>query len=126
MPTKVVRKESTEPRMQQTPTILTRRNQQMLNQKLKSVDSTMSFLDVDALQQQESEWIKIGVDTGAGKTAWPQSVTYGKTMLTALSAPQLESLSKVASECKLWVETIEIDAMPLSWSSGGSRPGPNL
>ena len=32
--------ESTEPRMQQTPTILTRRNQQMLNQKLKSVDST--------------------------------------------------------------------------------------
>ena len=29
----------------------------------------MSFLDVDALQQQESEWIKIGVDTGAGKTA---------------------------------------------------------
>ena len=24
-----------------------------------------------------SEWIKIGVDTGAGKTAWPQSITYG-------------------------------------------------
>ena len=38
----------------------------------------MIFLDVDALQQRESEWIKIGVDTGAGKTAWPQSVTYGK------------------------------------------------
>ena len=37
---KVVRKESTEPRMQQTPTILTRPNQQMLNQKLKPVDST--------------------------------------------------------------------------------------
>ena len=37
----------------------------------------MSFLDVDALQQQESEWIKTAVDTGAGKTAWPQSVTYG-------------------------------------------------
>ena len=31
----------------------------------------MSFLDVDALQHQASEWIKIGVDTGAGKTAWP-------------------------------------------------------
>ena len=31
----------------------------------------MSFLDVDALQQQTSGWIKIGVDTGAGKTAWP-------------------------------------------------------
>ena len=39
-PTKVVRKESTNPRMQRVLTILTRRNQQMLNQKLKSVDST--------------------------------------------------------------------------------------
>ena len=29
---------------------------------------------------QESEWIKIGVDTGAGKTAWPQSITYGTTI----------------------------------------------
>ena len=43
----------------------------------------MSYLDVDALQQQESErmrgseWIKIGVETGAGKSAWPQSITYG-------------------------------------------------
>ena len=40
----------------------------------------MSFLDVDALQQHGSEWIKFGVDTGAGKTAWPQSVTYGKKL----------------------------------------------
>ena len=40
----------------------------------------MSFLDVDTLQQQGSEWIKIGVDTGAGKTAWPQSVKYGKKL----------------------------------------------
>ena len=46
----------------------------------------MSYLDVDALQQQESEWmrgsewIKLGVDTGAGKTAWPQSITYGTTI----------------------------------------------
>ena len=38
----------------------------------------MDYLDVDALHQQESEWIKIGVDTGAGKTAWLQSVPYGK------------------------------------------------
>ena len=38
------------------------------------------FLDVDSLQQQESEWIKIGVDTGAGKTAWPQNFTYGKKL----------------------------------------------
>ena len=28
-----------------------------------------------------SEWIKIGVHTGAGKTAWPQGSTYGKRIL---------------------------------------------
>ena len=45
---------------------------------------SMTYLDVDALQESEkmqgSEWIKIGVDTGAGKTAWPQSFTYGTTI----------------------------------------------
>ena len=40
----------------------------------------MSYLDVDALQQESekmrgSEWIKIG-----GKTAWPQSITYETTI----------------------------------------------
>ena len=40
----------------------------------------MGYLDVGTLQQQESEWIKVGVDTGAGKTAWPQSVTHGKKL----------------------------------------------
>ena len=30
---------------------------------------------------REFEWIKIGVDTVAGKTAWHQSVTCGKTIL---------------------------------------------
>ena len=45
----------------------------------------VSYLDVDALQQEPekmrgSEWIKIGVDTGAGKTAWLQSVTCGTTI----------------------------------------------
>ena len=57
----------------------------------------MSFHDVDALLQQESEWIKIGVDTG-GKTAWPQSVTYGRSflvVLTSLSTQRLESLSNL-------------------------------
>ena len=38
----------------------------------------MSYLDADAVEVRESEWIKIGVDTGAGKTAWPLSVTHGK------------------------------------------------
>ena len=40
----------------------------------------MSYFNVDAVEVRESEWIKIGVDTGAGKTAWPQSITYGKTI----------------------------------------------
>ena len=45
---------------------------------------SMTCLNVDALQESEkvrgSEWIKIGVDTGAGKTAWPQSITYGTSI----------------------------------------------
>ena len=32
------------------------------------------------LKRWESGWINIGVDTGAGKTAWPQNVTCGKTI----------------------------------------------
>ena len=44
----------------------------------------MTCLNVDALQESEkmrgSEWIKIEVDTSAGKTAWPQSITYGTTI----------------------------------------------
>ena len=39
-PTKVVRRENTNPRMQRMRAVSTRRNRQMLNQKLKSVDST--------------------------------------------------------------------------------------
>ena len=38
-------------------------------------DFEMDYLDVDTVEVQGSEWIKIGVDTGAGKTACPQSVT---------------------------------------------------
>ena len=45
---------------------------------------SITYLNVDALQESEkvrgSEWIKIGVDTGAGKTEWPQSITYGTTI----------------------------------------------
>ena len=45
---------------------------------------SMTCLNVDALQESEkmrgSEWIKIGIDTSAGKTAWPQSITYGTTI----------------------------------------------
>ena len=41
----------------------------------------MFYLDAHAVEVRGSEWVKIGVDTGAGKTAWPQSITYGKTIL---------------------------------------------
>ena len=81
---KVVRKENTNPRMQML-TILTR-EPSIADTEVEIDEFTMSYLDVDALQQQESErmrgseWIKIGVDTGAGKTAWPQSITNGKTI----------------------------------------------
>ena len=44
----------------------------------------MTYLNVDDFQESEkmqgSEWIKIGVDTGAGKTAGPLSITYGTTI----------------------------------------------
>ena len=52
--------------------------------EVEIVEFNMTYLNVDALQESEkvrgSEWIKIGVDTGAGKTAWPQSITYGTTI----------------------------------------------
>ena len=73
---------------------------------------SMTYLNVGALQESEkmrgSEWIKIGVDTGARKTAWPQSITYGTKIpgdSDPLSTQRLENLSKVANECKLRVAT---------------------
>ena len=53
--------------------------------EVKIDEFSMTCLNVDALQQESekvpgSEWIKIGVDTVAGKTAWPQSITYGTTI----------------------------------------------
>ena len=38
----------------------------------------MNYFDAHAVEMQELYWTKIGVDTGARKTAWLQSVTYGK------------------------------------------------
>ena len=40
----------------------------------------MFYFDGHAVEVRGSEWFKIGVDTVAGKTAWPQSITYGKTI----------------------------------------------
>ena len=65
----------------------------------------IGYLDVDTVEVQGSEWIKIGVDTGAGRTAWLQSVTYGKKLpghvdLTFRTAPG----ELVKSGEKLYVE----------------------
>ena len=53
----------------------------------------MNYFDADAFEMQEPDRIKIGVDTDAGKTAWPHRVPYGKTIpgnsVTLLSAQQL-------------------------------------
>ena len=70
----------------------------------------MCYFDANAVEVRESEWIKIGVDTGAGKTAWPQSITYGTTIpgdrdLTLRTATG-ELVVKVAKECMLRVATI--------------------
>ena len=59
--------------------------QSIVEPEVEIDELNMSYLDVDALRQESenvrgSEWIKIGVDTGAGKTAWPQSITYGTTI----------------------------------------------
>ena len=48
-------------------------------------------------------WIKIRVDTGAGKTAWPPSITHGKTIP---GDSDLTFRTATASECMLWVATI--------------------
>ena len=51
-------------------TILTR-NHQFAEPEVEIDEFSMTYLNVDALQESEnvrgSEWIKIGVDTGAGK-----------------------------------------------------------
>ena len=62
----------------------------------------MSCFDADAVEVRESEWIKIGVDTGAGKTAWPQGVTNGKRIPGNVDVP----LSSLASDCMLKVATM--------------------
>ena len=58
---------------------------------------------------RESEGIKIGVDTGAGKTAWPQSITYG-TMIPGESDLVFRTatgeLVKSNNNCTLMVVTI--------------------
>ena len=42
--------------------------------------SISSILEFHTCHFPKNEWIKIGVDTGAGKTAGPQNITYGSTI----------------------------------------------
>ena len=65
----------------------------------------MFCLAAHAVEVRGSEWIKNRVDTSAGKTAWPQSVTYGKKLpghvgLTFSTA----TLEPVKSGERLYVE----------------------
>ena len=64
----------------------------------------MGYLDVDTVEVQGSEWIKIGVDTGPGKTAWPQSVTYGKKLPGHADLPHFPHSNWRA--CQVWRTTV--------------------
>ena len=77
-PTKVVRKGSTNPRMQRMLTILTRRNQQMLNQKLKSVTSRWVFSMLMHFNSKSLNGSRL--ESTQVQERWPQSVTYGKML----------------------------------------------
>ena len=69
----------------------------------------MSFLDVDALQQQESEGSRLESTEVQERQHGPRVSHTGRSflaMLTSLSAQQLWSLSSLASDCTLKVATI--------------------
>ena len=69
----------------------------------------MSYFNVDVVEVRESEWIKIGVDTGSGKTACARVPHTGSGFLVmriSLSAQPRENLSSRASDCTLKVMTI--------------------
>ena len=106
-PTKVVRRENTNPRMQML-TISTR-NHQKLNQKSKSVYSTcftsmLMLLKCKGLNGSRLESTQVQ----EGRHGLRVSRTRRRFLVTviSLSAPQLENLSKVASDCMSRVATI--------------------
>ena len=64
-----------------------------------------SYCNVNAVEVRESEWIKIGVDAGTGKTAWPQSATHGKWILGDVNLPLRSAIGGlVRSDERLCVE----------------------
>ena len=76
----------------------------------------MNNLDADVVEVRESAWIKIGVDTGSGKTAWSQSVTDGITIpgdsdLTFRTATG----ELVKSGKRLYVEGCDVQATVDCW-----------
>ena len=108
-PTKVVRKGSTNARMQRMLTILTRRNQQMLNQKLKSVDSAWVITTLILLMCKSLDGSRLDSTQVQERRHGPRVSRTERsflTMLTSLSAQQLESLSSLASDCTLKVATV--------------------
>ena len=108
-PTKVVRKESRNPRMQRMLTILTRRNQQMLNQKLKSVNSRWVFSMLMHFNSKILNGSRLESTQVQERRQGPRVSHTGRrflAMLTSLSAQQLESLSSLVSDCTLKVATI--------------------
>ena len=83
-PTKVVRKGSTgstNARMQRMLTLLTRRNQQMLNQKLKSVDSAWVITTLILLMCKSLDGSRLNSTQVQERRHGPtQCVTYGKKL----------------------------------------------
>ena len=79
---KVVRRDNTNPRIEMLTNLDSKPS--IAEPEVEIDEFSMTYLNVDALQDSEkvrgSEWIKIGVDTVPGKTAWPQSITYGTTI----------------------------------------------
>ena len=63
----------------------------------------MSHFNVNAVEVRELEWIKIGVDTGAGKTALPQSATCGKLFFSTAVGELVKSGTRLCVEgCGDW------------------------
>ena len=89
------------------------RNRQMLNLKPKSVDSTRVF---SMLTHFNSKSLSEGLNGSRLESTQVQERRHGLresrtgrrflATVISLSAQQLENMSKVASECMLWVVTI--------------------
>ena len=80
-PLKVVQRERTRTRAQRMLTISTLQKPANDEPEVEVGGLGMSYFNVDALEVRESEWIKIGADTGAGKTAFTRTSHSGSGCL---------------------------------------------